>query len=39
MSRNGQLYWPSVGNHVAANGQFFMTAYSPVIHVLEFGPG
>ncbi|MFX1819391.1 hypothetical protein PV768_06330, partial [Pseudarthrobacter sp. CC4] len=24
----GQFYWPSVGNYVAAYGQFFMAAYT-----------
>jgi len=26
MATNGQFYWPSVGNSVAAYGQFFMAA-------------
>jgi len=28
MATNGQFYWPSVGNFVAAYGQFFMAANS-----------
>jgi len=30
MATSGQFYWPSVGNFVAAYGQFFMAADSPV---------
>ncbi|VXB95501.1 hypothetical protein ARTHRO8AJ_40134 [Arthrobacter sp. 8AJ] len=29
MATSGQFYWPSVGNFVAAYGQFFMAAYRP----------
>lgn len=29
MATSGQFYWPSVGNFVAAYGQFFMAAYIP----------
>ena len=28
MATAGQFYWPSVGNYVAAYGQFFMAAYT-----------
>ncbi|MGN8132413.1 hypothetical protein, partial [Paenarthrobacter sp. 22069] len=28
MATSGQFYWPSVGNFVAAYGQFFMAAYT-----------
>ena len=29
MATGGQFYWPSVGNYVAAYGQFFMAANTP----------
>ena len=29
MATDGQFYWPSVGNYVAAYGQFFMAANTP----------